>query len=146
FDYPYGQIATILESTEPAVRQLVSRARKHMASERRAPVSETAQRELLTSFISAARFGDLATLERLFAADVTSVSDGNGAIRVARRPLVGAERVAKFLAAMATWFWDDIEVRWGTANGQPSAVLLQNGALYGVLTVTASADRIDQVL
>jgi RNA polymerase sigma factor (sigma-70 family) len=57
FDYPYGQIADILQMTEPAVRQLVSRARKHMTSERRTPVSAAAQRELLTSFIAAARTG-----------------------------------------------------------------------------------------
>ena len=44
FDYPYGQIAGILELNEPAVRQLVSRARKHMAGERRAPASAEAQR------------------------------------------------------------------------------------------------------
>ena len=50
FDYPYGQIAEILRSTEPAVRQLVSRARKRMTGERRASVNATAQRELLTTF------------------------------------------------------------------------------------------------
>src|SRR3954463_5150768 len=44
FDYPYGQIAGILQSTEPAVRQLVSRARKRVTGERRAPVSAAAQR------------------------------------------------------------------------------------------------------
>src|ERR1700755_2615637 len=78
FDYPYGQIADILQSTEPAVRQLVSRARKSVTSEKRTPVSTAAQRELLTTFITAARSGDLAALERLFAPDVASVSDGNG--------------------------------------------------------------------
>src|SRR3954469_21454089 len=51
FDYSYGEIADILRSTEPAVRQLVSRARKHMASERRAPVTAAQQKELLSSFL-----------------------------------------------------------------------------------------------
>src|SRR3954452_13672653 len=86
FDYTYAQIADILRSTEPAVRQLVSRARKHIASERRAPVTAAEQRELLTTFIAAARSGDLTALERLFTPDVTSVSDGNGRVRVARTP------------------------------------------------------------
>ena len=146
FDYPYGQIAGILQLNEPAVRQLVSRARKHVTGERRAPVSAAAQQELLTSFITAARSGDMSALERLFAADVTSLSDGNGAVRVARQPVVGVMRVAKFLTAIASWFWDDIDVRWATTNGQTSAVLLRNGTVYGVLTVTASAEGIDQVL
>ena len=146
FDYPYAQIAGILRSTEPAVRQLVSRARRHVTGERRTPVSAAAQRELLTTFIAAARSGDMAALERLFAADVTSLSDGNGAVRVARRPLVGARRVAKFLNAISTWFWDDIDVRWASTNGQMSAVLRRGGAVYGVLTVSASTEGIDRVL
>ena len=146
FDYPYGQIAEILSSTEPAVRQLVSRARRHVTGERRAPVSPAAQRELLASFLTAARFGDMTALETMFAADVTNLSDGNGAHRVARRPVVGAARVAKFLAAISAWFWDDIDVRWATTNGRTSAVLRRAGTVYGVLTVSASADGIDQVL
>jgi RNA polymerase sigma-70 factor (TIGR02957 family) len=146
FDYPYAQIADILQSTEPAARQLVSRARKRVTGERRTPASAAAQRALLTSFIAAARSGDMTALERLFAADVASVSDGNGAVRVARQPVVGVLRVAKFLNAISTWFWDDLDVRLATTNGQASAMLLRNGAVYGVLTVTASAEGIDQVL
>jgi hypothetical protein len=101
FDYPYAQIAEILQSAEPAVRQLVSRARKHMTGERRTPASAARQRERLTSFIAAARSGDMSALEQLFAADVTSMSDGNGATRVSRRPVVGGVRVAKFLNAIS---------------------------------------------
>ena len=117
-----------------------------MTGERRTPATADAQRELLTSFITAARSGDMTALERLFAADVTSVSDGNGAARVARRPVVGVERVAKFMNAISTWFWDGMDVRWAITNGQTSAVLLRDGSVYGVLTVTASAEGIDQVL
>ena len=146
FDYPYAQIADILQSTEPAVRQLVSRARKHVAGESRTSASAVAQRELLTTFIAAARSGDMDALERLFTADVTSLSDGNGAVRVARRPLVGALRVAKFLNAISTWFWDGLEVRWASTNGQTSAVLLRDGTMYGLLTVSASTEGIDRVL
>lgn len=145
FEYSYAQIADILSSTEPAVRQLVSRARKHIAGERRAPVAAEEQRELLTTFLTAARAGDLAALERLFTPDVTSLSDGNGRTGVARTPLVGAERVAKFLKAISTWFWEGVEVRWTTTNGQTSAVLVRDGSAYGLVTIDATADGIDQV-
>jgi RNA polymerase sigma factor (sigma-70 family) len=145
FDYPYAQIADILGATEPAVRQLVSRARKHMASERRVPASKSGQRELLATFIAAARTGDMQALERLLAADATNIADGNGRRQVARRLVIGAPRVAKFLAAMS-WFWDGVDVQWAETNGQTSAVLLRDGEVYGLLTVSASADGIDQVL
>lgn len=146
FDYPYGQIAEIVGANEPAVRQLVSRARKHVTGERRAAVPAAAQQELLTAFVAAARSGEMATLERLFAADVTNVSDGNGRVRVARLVLVGALRVAKFLNAMSVWFWDGVEVRWTNMNGQAFAVLVREGVVYGVVTISASAEGIDQVL
>ena len=146
FEYQYGQIADILQSTEPAVRQLVSRARKRMASERRTPASPAAQRELLTTFIAAARTGDMTGLERLFAADVTSMSDGNGMAGVARRPVVGVPRVAEFLNAISRRFWDGVDVQWANTNGQTSAVLRRDGAVHAVLTVSASTEGIDQVL
>jgi len=62
FDYPYQQIAEILQSSETAVRQLVSRARKHMTGERRAPVNAGMQRTMLTTFVAACRTGDLMDL------------------------------------------------------------------------------------
>jgi RNA polymerase sigma-70 factor (ECF subfamily) len=146
FDYPYPQIAEILQSSEPAVRQLVSRARKHVAGDRKVPVPEAAQRRLLATFLDAARSGDLEALERLFAADVASVSDGNGAHQVSRKVVVGATRVAKFVAAFSSWYWAGVEVRWVTTNGRTSAVLRRGETLLGLVTVVASQDGIDQLL
>jgi RNA polymerase sigma-70 factor (TIGR02957 family) len=146
FDYPYAQIAAILQSSEPAVRQLVSRARKHVAGERKIPVPEAAQRQLLAAFLEAARTGDFETLERLFAADVASVSDGNGARQVSRRAVVGAGRVAKYIAAFSTWYWEGVDVQWVTTNGQTSAVIRRGAELLGMVTVNASESGIDQVL
>lgn len=146
FDYPYPQIAGILQATEPAVRQLVSRARKHVAGERKIPAPQTAQRELLARFLQAARTGDLDGLEQLFAADVASVSDGNGAKHIARRVVVGAEPVAKFIAAFSTWYWAGVDLQWTTTNGQAGAILRRGDELLGAVTVVASDAGIDQVL
>jgi len=146
FDYPYAQIADILQSTEPAVRQLVSRARRHVTGDRKTPVSEVMQRELLKTFLEAARSGDLAELEKLFAADVASISDGNGARQVSRTILAGAGRVAKYIAAFSSWYWQGVEVRYVSTNGQAGAVLSRGGEVLGVVTLSASADGIDQLL
>ncbi|HET9168281.1 MAG TPA: sigma-70 family RNA polymerase sigma factor [Actinospica sp.] len=144
FDYAYGEIADILKSTEPAVRQLVSRARKHMTRERSLSVDAAAQRTLLTTFLDAARSGEMTALEQLFSAEVVSVSDGNGRHKIARRAVVGAPWVAKFLAAMS-WFWENVETRFTTMNGQVCAVMLAGGEVYGVLAVDTSAEGIDQL-
>jgi RNA polymerase sigma-70 factor (TIGR02957 family) len=146
FDYPYGQIAEIIGSTETATRQLVSRARKRIVAERRNPVTGKEQRELLSAFVIAARSGDLEALEHLLAEDAISYSDGGAGVRASRIPVVGMERVAKYHRAFADRFWDRAEVDLRTANGQAVAVLRRDGATFAVLTVNASADGIDQVL
>jgi RNA polymerase sigma-70 factor (ECF subfamily) len=117
-----------------------------VVAERRTPVSPAEQRKLLTAFVSAARSGDLAALEELFAADVTSYSDGGGVVRASRIPVVGALRVAKYLRAFAKRFWAGVDVQWASANGQAAALLCHDGEVFTVLTVNASAQGIDQVL
>jgi RNA polymerase sigma-70 factor, ECF subfamily len=69
FDYSYRQIADVIGMEEANSRQLVSRARKHIANGRRAPVSARQQRRLLKAFI-AAQQGNMTALEDLFAEDV----------------------------------------------------------------------------
>src|SRR5437868_9070811 len=66
FDYPYREIAEILQLEEANTRQLVTRARQHIAAERRTPVSPAEQRRLLQPFIAAAQTEALAQLEQPF--------------------------------------------------------------------------------
>jgi len=146
FDYPYGQIADILQLSEPAVRQLVSRARKHIAAERRAPVADAEQRRLVTAFVAAARAGDFAALEGMFAADVTSVSDGGGVVRASKIPVVGATTVAKYYRAFASRFWAGVDVRLVSVNGRASALLSQDGVVFAMLTLTSSDEGIDRLM
>jgi RNA polymerase sigma-70 factor (ECF subfamily) len=75
FNYPYREIAAILQVEEANARQLVARAREHVSGGRRAPVSPAEQRSLLDAFEAAARTGDLARLEHLFASEVVSTSE-----------------------------------------------------------------------
>lgn len=63
FDYPYRQIADILQMEEANTRQLVSRARKHLAEGRRTPTSWSEQLRLLEAFIAASQNGELRALE-----------------------------------------------------------------------------------
>jgi RNA polymerase sigma-70 factor (ECF subfamily) len=146
FAYPYDQICEIVQLSEPATRQLVSRARKHLLGERRREVSQQEQRRLLTAFLSAAQTGDLDELERLFAEDVVSYSDGGGVVRASKFPVVGRLRVAKFVRAFHTHFWHGVEITEADTNGQPSVLLSKEGTTFAVLTVVASEHTIDQVL
>jgi len=73
FDYPYRRIADVLARTEANARQLVNRARAHVSSERRNPVSADDQRRFVAAFVTGSQTGDLAALERLLAECASSV-------------------------------------------------------------------------
>ncbi|MFC0435655.1 sigma-70 family RNA polymerase sigma factor [Kutzneria buriramensis] len=147
FDYPYSQIAEIVQTTEVTARQYVSRARKHLAAERRAPVDPTEQRRLLAAFVAAAQAGDLSALEDLLAADVVNYADGGGVARAAKVVVTGVTTVAKLVAAWGSGtFWDGIEVATTVVNGVYAMTMRRGGELIGVVTVAGSAGRIDEVM
>ena len=72
FDYPYRQIADLLELSEANARQLLIRARARLAGERRQPVSASQQRRLQAAFTIATQTGDLAPLEQLLAGEAVA--------------------------------------------------------------------------
>jgi RNA polymerase sigma-70 factor (ECF subfamily) len=133
--------------SEANARQLVSRARKHVAGERRASVDPAAQRDLLTTFLKAAANGDMAGLEKLFAKDVISYTDGNGVRNAARFPVVGGDAVAKFVCAFRGRAFKDVVFTWVIANGVPAVhISHQDGGFEAFLPLTASTQGIEQLL
>ena len=144
-DYPYERIADVIGATVASARQLVSRARKHLESARKAEVAATAQRRLLEAFLVAAQKGDVSALERLFAEDVVSTTDGNGVKLAARIPVAGRTRVAKFVAAFSSHFWIGKTIGWVELNGQPAATVSEDGVVTTVAMITASDDGIRQI-
>ncbi|NEA34222.1 RNA polymerase sigma-70 factor [Streptomyces sp. SID13031] len=145
FDYPYDQIAEIVQLSEANVRQLVSRSRKRLAGERREQVSTDEQRKLLATFMAAAQEGDLAALVELLAADAVSYSDGGGIVRATKLILLGADKIAKVIAAYKDSFWTGSELTFAETNGGWSAVVSRAGEVFAVISISASADGIDQV-
>ncbi|PPS85365.1 RNA polymerase sigma-70 factor [Streptomyces sp. MH60] len=146
FDYPYGRIAEILETSEANTRQLVSRGRKHLAAERKEAVTPTAHRRLLEVFLSAARTGDLSVLEDVLTADVVSYTDGNGMRGASRIPVIGLPHVSHYLVAFAPRFWPQSQVRWVEANGRPAVLVLSGEEAVALLTADISADGIDRLM
>jgi RNA polymerase sigma-70 factor (ECF subfamily) len=147
FDYPYDRIAEIVEASPTSVRQLVSRARKHLAQAGRRHATRSSHLVFLRAFLDAARTGDTARLEALLSADAVSYTDGGGTVRhTARRPISGRDKVTRFFAGLARWFWDDLTLEPLDANGR-AAVSLRHGAdLFAVFTVTVQGGLITQVL
>lgn len=146
FDYPYKQVADMLETSEANTRQLVSRARKRLASERKERVSPADHKRLLEVFLTAAQTGNLAVLEDVLAADVVSWADGGGMRGASKIPVVGRPHVSKYLAAFAPRFWPQADIRWVEANGRPAVLVSADGNAVALLSVDASAEGIDRIM
>ena len=115
FDYSYRQIAELLRIAEANSRQLVVRARKHLAEGRRASVTPAEQKRLLDTFIHAAQKGNLSALEIHLAKDVASYANASGFGRTERLPVFGHDLVAKFVVTMSSRLWSAV-----TLYGEPS--------------------------
>jgi RNA polymerase sigma-70 factor (ECF subfamily) len=144
FDYGYAEIADMLELSLVNVRQIVSRARRHLSDEQRESVDAAEHRRLLTAFVSAARTGDVASLEALLAPDVVSLSDGNGMRGCARVPVLGRGRVARLSAYRQ--LWREAVPELVDANGSTGVVVHRDGRTLAFMTVSASKFGIHQVL
>ncbi|GAB2926668.1 sigma-70 family RNA polymerase sigma factor [Micromonospora polyrhachis] len=100
FAVPFPEIASLLGSTDVAVRQLASRARRVVAAEdgsaRHRP-DPAEQRRVVDAFVRAVEAGDLDALLGVLAPTVTATGDGGGVVNAGRRSIVGAEKVARFL-------------------------------------------------
>src|SRR5262249_5044911 len=146
FDYSHQGIANVLKLTKTNIRQLVSRARKHISDVRRATVDAAEKRHLLVAFIDAAQKGDTAALEELFAADIVSYSDGRGVARTARMLVSGSKRVEKLIALIASHFWISVTFTQIKANELTDRLTSRNVEAVSLVTISASAQGIDQIM
>jgi RNA polymerase sigma-70 factor (ECF subfamily) len=143
FDYPYDEIAKILNKTEANCRQYYHRAKQYLVEQRpRFTPSEDEQQRLLQVFTVATSTGDMEMLKQLLAEAVTMTGDGGGKVAAARRPVVGRDAVARFLMGVVKVAPERASYGFAHINGQPAILLLVDGALYGVMSFTISDGQI----
>jgi RNA polymerase sigma-70 factor (ECF subfamily) len=143
FDYEYADVARILEETEANARQLVQRAKRHIAEGRSRfePTSGRAN-ELARSFLDACRTGDTDTLVDMLAADAVAWADGGGKFSAARRPINGIDRVARFVGSVVAKWRDSGSVTVEPVNGGIGLLFRTGDRLRAVLTVGVDPDSL----
>ncbi|MEU2823367.1 RNA polymerase sigma-70 factor [Streptomyces bacillaris] len=128
FGFPYAEIAAALDRTEPAVRQLAGRARRHVEERRpRYDVDPAERRDLTERFLAAASGGSIGELMALLAPDVRLVSDAGGKAKAALRTIESAGKVGRFLAAVAQEAGPDWVMRVAEFNGGPAVACFVGG-------------------
>jgi RNA polymerase sigma-70 factor (ECF subfamily) len=137
FDFSYPEVAEATGRSEAAVRQLAHRAKDHVAARQpRFDIDQAARQQATERFLAACQNADVAALMEMLAPDVTLISDGGGKARAPRRPISGADKVARFLCGIAEYPLPDpgsFVVRIGdgpgiviTSAGTPVTTLMLN--------------------
>ena len=146
FDFSFAEIAEAVDRSESAVRQAGHRARNHIQARRPRFETDRVKRRAVTErFFAATTGGDINALMELLAPDVTLWTDGGGKVRQAMRPIIGAEKVARWIAGTITRPYEGVEIADMTAevvdiNGGPGIVIRGAGRTIATLTVDLDDD------
>ena len=145
FDLPFSEIGNTLGRSESAVRQLAHRAREHVhARQPRQQVDKARHTEVTQEFLAATWSGDLDQVVSLLAPDVVLVSDGGGKRKAALRPLLGADKVARWLLGL---FQTDpliatFDIRLAEVNGEQAVIAYDGELVDSVAFLELDADEV----
>lgn len=147
FGYDYTETAAIVDKSEAACRQIVSRAKQNLqAPAKPTPAQPTEQaRKLMETFLAATASGDIEGVLALLAEDSRLISDGGGKVRAAGRPILGADHVSRFLLGVWPKFVGPMEHRRIDINGTPGLLMILNGVVQYAFSFEISADRVQAI-
>ena len=136
FTVPFAEIAVTVGKSEAACRQIASRARRrvrpaaasHPDSPRDREVRQS-DRRVVDALLTAVALGDVESALRHLAPEVVCVSDGGAAIRAARRPVIGADRVVRFLVNLTRRHEGHLTARAASVNGDAGVVVCLDGTV-----------------
>jgi predicted RNA polymerase sigma factor len=151
FGFPHTEIAAAIGRSDASVRQLMHRAREHVQARRpRFDVDAGQQRAVTERFLAAAAGGDIDQLMMVLAPDVTLISDGGGKAKAPLCPVVGAAKVARFLAAISAQPYmgiekSDMTVELAEINGGLGTLITVGGKPIAAVTTVVAGGRITEI-
>lgn len=142
FGYSHAEVASIVDKSEAAVRQTATRARAHVAARRpRFSTDPAVRQEAAERFLSAAAGGDLNSMMEVLAPDVVCWADGGGKVTAARRPLEGADHVARWvLGVIAKPAVEGVRMELRSINGEPGLLVVAGDTPVGAICFDVNDD------
>ena len=144
FALPFPEIAEIVGRSPAACRQLATSARRRIASSPARAVPREEHDGVVAAFAAAARAGDLDALVRVLYPGVVLRSDGGGRVSAARRPVVSADNVARFLFGVAQKR-PDVEIVVQQTSDGLGLTMWENRRIFGVLTFEVVGDLVTEL-
>ena len=142
FDVSYEDIARILDKSETACRQTVSRARQRVRrDERRFDVPDEAKTGMLQKFVAAVEAHDERALLALFTPDAEWIADGGGRVPAAGRPIAGAEQIVKLVFGLMKNAWARVTFEQTIVSGEPGLLVRVGGKLASVMAIDTDGER-----
>ena len=146
FGFDYAEIADAVGKPAPTVRQVAHRAREHVRARRKqrsaTKVDPQRNAEITAQFLATAASGDVEALMTMLAPDATWTADGGGVVSAARKPVVGAEKVARAIAGLMRRGGAALRAEAVTCNSAPAVLFYLDEHLEGVITVEIVDDKI----
>ena len=144
FDVGYGEIASVIEKSEAACRQVVRRARERVRGDRkRFDVTESAKAALLQKFMAAMEARDEQALLALFAPDATWTADGGGKAAAGSAPDRRRRRIASLVIGLREQFWAaNRALELATVNGETGLCLRDGDRLIATMSIATDGERI----
>ena len=144
FGFGHDEIAETLGRSTAAVRQMAHRAREHVQSRRKRfePVDPKRSLEITAQFFATAMTGDVDSLIAMLAPDVVWTADSDGKASAARRPVAGANRVARLIHGLLRFAGDEGRAEPAFYNGAPALVLYLGDSVEGIISVEITAGLI----
>ncbi|ORA23294.1 RNA polymerase sigma-70 factor [Mycobacterium angelicum] len=144
FGFDYGEISEAVGKPAATVRQVAHRAREHVRARRKRFDDVDPQRsaQITAQFLATAASGDVESLMAMLAPDATWMADSGGKVSAARKPVVGAERVARAIAGLMRKAGAELNVEMVTCNSAPAVLLYLGKHLLGVITLEIAGDKI----
>ena len=144
FGFDYGEIAEAVGKSAPTVRQVAHRAREHVRARRKrfGTVDPERNAEITAQFLQTAASGDVEALMAMLAPDATWMADGGGKVTAARKPVIGAERVARAITGLMRKAGTGMRVELVTCNSAPAVLFYLDDQLAMVVTLEIADDKI----
>lgn len=140
FRVPFADIATAVDRSSAACRQIASRARRRVREGHTR--ADPLDRRLVDELLVALALGDMDTVLARLAPDVVCITDGGAQRHAARRPVLGPHRVARFLGNLAKRYQEETTVEPVTVNGEPGVVVRLSGAVDFVAAFEIDGERV----